>query len=254
MRVARRGRRTRDGLVCSRAPIPVQPSGTCVARKSVLRIGRWSGRGLRLWLGSADARVLLVSEFRRSGAPHGMRVREPRGARLSFAKALPHDGQKYGAWYSCFECRGVYTGMFKKLMAKRWLDISVPTKTAYADVYFAAAENYGDALVEAGNWSEAVRFCTDLRSEMLAAVGPGDSRCQGATVNIARAMHGQGGPSGRQSRAGGSAEKLARVARSVASDARGRHREPGRGLSCTGGQRKGRKSSRARRTLSSCMW
>lgn len=109
-----------------------------------------------------------------------------------FAKALPHDGQKYGAWYSCFGCRGVYTGMFKKLMAKRWLDISVPTKTAYADVYFAAADNYGDALVEAGNWSEAVRFCTDLRSEMLAAVGPGDSRCQGATVNIARAMHGQG--------------------------------------------------------------
>lgn len=107
-----------------------------------------------------------------------------------FVKALPHDGQKYGSWYSCFECRGVYTGRFKKLMAKRWLDISVPTKTAYADVYYAAADNYGDALVEAGDWAEAVRFCTNLRSEMLAAVGPDDARCQGATVNIARAMHG----------------------------------------------------------------
>ena len=108
-------------------------------------------------------------------------------------KAIPpHDGQKYAAWFWCFECQGVYTGRFKKLMAKRWLDTSVPTKTAYADVYFAAAANYGDALVEAGNWVDAVRFCTDLRSEMLAAVGPDDAQCQTATVNIARAMHGQG--------------------------------------------------------------
>lgn len=216
MRVARRGSRTRDELVGSRAPIPVQPSGTCVARE------RTSDLPLE------RARPPAPALLRRCACAACVRNQTRRCSPWD-AGAWIGRRKNTAGWYSCFECRGVYTGRFKKLMAKRWLDTSVPTKAAYADVYYAAADNYGDAL----DWAEAVRFCTNLRSEMLAAVGPDDARFQGATVNIARAMHGLGELNrGRQSRAESSAGKVARFARSVASDARGRYGEPGRGVSC----------------------
>lgn len=105
------------------------------------------------------------------------------------ATRLPHDGI-YFLWHSCSACEGAYTGMFKTIMAKRWLDTSAAKRAVYPDVYFAAADNYGDALVEACRPDVALPFCTALRSEILAAVGPDDVRYQGATVNIARAMHG----------------------------------------------------------------
>jgi len=108
------------------------------------------------------------------------------------AAKLPHDDKIYLSWHSCSVCGDAYTGMFKRLMAKRWLDASAAKKAVYPDVYFAAADNYGDALVEAGMPNVALPFCTTLRSDLAAAVGRDDVRYQEATVNIARAMHGLG--------------------------------------------------------------
>jgi tetratricopeptide (TPR) repeat protein len=82
--------------------------------------------------------------------------------------------------------------MFKKVMAKWWLNASAANKTVHPDVYFAAADNHGDALVEMGELHAALQLCTTLRSELVAAVGPRDVRYQEATVNIARALYGLG--------------------------------------------------------------